>query len=83
MKLCHVQFVNTVSFGGSLQSASNRPVGDRPGQGSMDIELDERGRFISLTKLVNGKPQTRVVPMANVAAFEVIEPVQLEKLAKK
>lgn len=73
MKLCHVQFITTVSFGGSLQSASNRPVGDRPGQGAMDIELNPDTGCIYLTKSVNGRPQTRIVPMSNVAAFELLE----------
>jgi hypothetical protein len=78
MKLDNVQFVNTVSFGGQLQSASIRAVGDRPGQGGMTIEIDEKMRFIALTKSVNGITKTRLVPMTNVASFECIieEPVK-------
>ena len=73
MRIKQVQFINTVSFGGQLQSASIHAVGDRPGQGGMEIEMDEKMRFISLTKLLNGNPSTRLVPMTNVAAFEPLE----------
>ena len=73
MKIDNVQFINTVSFGGQLQSASIRAVGDRPGQGGMLIEMDNEMRFMSLTKSVNGATKTRLVPMTNVASFEVIE----------
>jgi hypothetical protein len=77
MKLDNVQFVNTVSFGGQLQSASTRAVGDRPGQGGMAIELDEKMRFVALTKSVNGVQKTRLVPMSNIASFEpIIEDVK-------
>lgn len=72
MNLNSVQFKHTVSFGGMLQSCSTKAVGDRPGQGGMLIELSEDGQFISLTKNINGKPQTRIVPMTNVASFEPI-----------
>lgn len=72
MKIDNVQFVNTVSFGGQLQSASIRAVGDRPGQGGMEIELDEKMRFVALTKSVNGMPRTKLVPMTNIASFEPI-----------
>lgn len=71
MKIKHVQFINVVSFGGQLQSASNKPVGDRPGQGGMDIELSEHG--VKLSKSINGVPTTRHVPLSNVAAMEFIE----------
>lgn len=72
MKIDNVQFVNTVSFGGQLQSASSKPVGDRPGQGAMTIELDDEMRFVALTKHVNGLKKTRLVPMTNIASFEAI-----------
>ena len=83
MKIDNVQFINTVSFGGQLQSASIRAVGDRPGQGGMLIELDEKMRFMALTKDVNGQPRTRLVPMSNIASFEPIvedaKPVEAKK----
>lgn len=71
MKLKSVQFISVVSFGGQLQSASNKPVGDRPGQGGMDIELGEYG--VKLSKTINGIPSVRHVPLANVASMEFIE----------
>lgn len=71
MKLKYVQFVNVVSFGGQLQSASNKPVGDRPGQGGIDLELTEHG--VRLTKNLNGVSITRFVPLSNVAAMEFID----------
>ncbi len=76
MKLTYVQFINPVSFGGQLQSASNKPVGDRPGQGAMAIELGsfEGARCVALTKTINGVPTTRMVPLTNVAMFEPAEP---------
>lgn len=83
MKLTYVQFVHVVFFGGQLQSASNKPVGDRPGQGAMDIELDDKMRFVALTKNVNGKPATKLVPMSNIAAFDVAEGETEVKAVKK
>lgn len=71
MKLKMVQFVNVVSFGGQLQSATNTVVGDRPGQVAADLELDEKMRFITMTRAVNGVLQTKQVPMSNVACFEL------------
>lgn len=81
MKLKHVQFINTVSFGGQLQSASDRPVGDRPGQGGFDLEL---GKFdgvtgVKMTKDINGKPSVRLVPLSNVACYEPVGPVTNSK----
>jgi hypothetical protein len=73
MKLKTVQFVNPVSFGGTLVSASMNPVGDRPGQIGTIIEADEKMRFVALTRVVNGIQQTKVVPMTNIAAFEPLE----------
>jgi hypothetical protein len=84
MKIDNVQFINTVSFGGQLQSASIRAVGDRPGQGGMEIELDEKMRFMALTKFVNGQTRTRLVPMSNIASFEpIVEEKPVEVKAKK
>jgi hypothetical protein len=83
MKLDNVQFVNTVSFGGQLQSASIRAVGDRPGQGGMTIEIDEKMRFVALTKAVNGIMKTRLVPMSNIASFEPIIEVETKKVGGK
>jgi len=71
MKLRYVQFVNVVSFGGQLQSASNKPVGDRPGQGGVEIELSEHG--VKLTKQMNGVAITRHVPLSNVASMEFVD----------
>lgn len=71
MRLRYVQFINVVSFGGQLQSASNKPVGDRPGQGGMEIELGEHG--VKLSRSINGIPTVRHVPLSNVAAMEFIE----------
>lgn len=84
MKLSYVQFIHPVSFGGQLQSASNRAVGDRPGQGNMEIELGvlEGVSCISLSKLVNGVPATRLVPLSNVAMFEAAE-VEVSKAPAK
>lgn len=79
MKLTRVQFVHTVSFGGMLQSAGNNPVGNRPGEGNTEIELDEKMRFVALTKVVNGKDKTILVPMSNVASFEAAEVVEAPK----
>lgn len=73
MKLKHAQFVSTVSFGGQLQSISVNVVGDRPGQTGAVIELDEKMRFVSITKLMNGQSVTRVVPMSNIACYEALE----------
>lgn len=83
MKIDNVQFVNTVSFGGQLQSASTRAVGDRPGQGAMIIELDEEMRFVALTKTVNGNKKTRLVPMTNIASFEPVIEEAKPAAAKK
>lgn len=76
MKLKHVQFRDTVSFGGMLQSVSNDVVGDRPGQTPAHIEYDPESQFVAVTKTVNGKLTTKLVPMSNVAAFEVLEEVK-------
>lgn len=73
MKLKHVQFRDTVSFGGMLQSVSTTVVGDRPGQTPALIEFDPESDFIAVTKTVNGTLTTKLVPMSNVAAFEVLE----------
>lgn len=73
MRLKSCQFVSVVSFGGQLQSCSTTAVGDRPGQSGAELELDEKMRFIAITKLVNGKTQTKLVPMSNVASFEMAE----------
>ncbi len=82
MLLKKVNFVHVVSFGGQLQSASCNPVGDRPGQGGMKIELDEKWRFIALTKVVNGKSVTHIVPMTNVSGFETLEEVVVPAVKK-
>lgn len=73
MRLKHVQFKTTVSFGGQLQSASINPVGDRPGQSGCEIDLDEKTQTISIAKVMNGKHTIRHVPMSNVAAYEILE----------
>jgi len=85
MKLSYVQFIHPVSFGGQLQSASNRAVGDRPGQGGMEIELGtvEGVQCVALSKSVNGKPATRLVPMTNIAAFDAAEVEAPKAVAKK
>lgn len=79
MLLKSVQFVNVVSFGGQLQSVSTTPVGDRPGQIGNKIELDEKWRFIAITKSLNGIMTTKIVPMTNVACFEALEPAAVKK----
>lgn len=71
-KLKSVQFVSVVSFGGQLQSAGLGVVGDRPGQVPMQIEGDLEAGYITLTKVVNGQLQSRLVPMSNVASFELL-----------
>jgi len=76
MKLKFVQFRNNVSFGGQLQSASISPVGDRPGQGGMEIDLDEKANIVRLRKPVNGIMEERFVPMSNIASFQ---PLPVEK----
>jgi hypothetical protein len=73
MKLKHVQFVNVVQFGGSLQSLSVQPVGDQPGQTENEIEFDEKMRFVRLARRVNGRHAVKFVPVANVASFEPAE----------
>lgn len=73
MKLTKVQFANNVSFGGMLQSASTEPVGDRPGEGAMSIDYDEKLALVSLTKKVNGVLKTKLVPLSNVVAFEIAD----------
>lgn len=83
MKIKSVQFRDPVSFGGLLQSASTNVVGDRPGATPMQIELDDAGRFFELSKAVNGKPSTRVVPMENVASFEPMDEPAAKPVAKK
>ena len=82
MLLKKVNFLHVVSFGGQLQSASCNPVGDRPGQARMKIELDEKWRFIALTKVVNGQTVTHIVPMTNFSGFEaeeVVAPAPVKK----
>lgn len=81
-KLSLVQFVNVVSFGGQLQSASLRPVGDRPGQGTMEILADLDKGLVYLTKNVNGRPVTKLVPMSNIASFELLEAPKAESSKK-
>lgn len=76
IKLNSVQFVNTVSFGGSLQSLSVNPVGDRPGALPNEISFDPESNLIEIKRIVNGVPQKRYVPMSNVASFE---PAPVEK----
>jgi len=78
MKLKHVQFVNVVQFGGSLQSLSVKPVGDQPGQGENEIEVDEKMRFVRLGRRVNGIPAVKFVPMSNVASFEPEDEAQMQ-----
>jgi len=76
MKVTHVDFIAVVSLGGSLKSASNKVVGDRPGQTPMEISVDEDMKFIRLVKTVNGKEKVKYVPMTNVSGFEVEEPAK-------
>jgi hypothetical protein len=50
----------------------------------MEIELDEKMRFMALTKFVNGQTRTRLVPMSNIASFEpIVEEKPVEVKAKK
>lgn len=73
MKVVHVDFIAVVSLGGSLKSASNRVVGDRPGQTPMEISVDEEMKFVRLVKQVNGKEKVKYVPMTNVSGLEIEE----------
>lgn len=78
-----VQFVNTVSFGGQKQSLNRAIVGDRPGQTSADIEIDEKHRFISLKRKVSGVEEEVIVPMTNVASFMPFSDAEMKKLQEK
>lgn len=84
MKLAQVDFIAVVSFGGSIKSArAGSVVGDRPGQVPVDIELTEDLCFVKLTKRVNNKMLSKMVPMTNVACFEYPEKVEEKKEQKK
>lgn len=75
-----VQFINTVSFGGQKQSLNRAIVGDRPGQTSADIEIDDKQRFISLRRKVSGVEEEVIVPMTNVASFMPFSDAEMKKL---
>lgn len=73
MKIKTVQFCTPVNFGGTLVSASCKPVGDRIGESGTVIELSDDKCFISLSKNVNGIPTTKWVPLTNVACYELLD----------
>ena len=74
MKLRLAHFIKPVSFGGMLSSASRVVVGDKIGQEPMEIELDEKQRFVTLTKKVNGVLDNCIVPIQNISAFFYLTP---------
>lgn len=83
MIILKVDFANVVNFCGAIRSAtSNTVVGDRPGQVPTTIELDEKMRFIRLSRLSNGREAVKYVPMSNVTGFEVDESVPAVKPAQ-
>lgn len=72
MKLKNVYFINPVSCGGQITSASSGTVvGDRPGQHPFEIDLEESGGFpcVKLSRIVQGKMSNVHVPLTNVAGF--------------
>lgn len=70
-----VQFINVVSFGGQIKSASavspSNP--ERAGSTPFEIELDEASGIFKVTKTLSGVVKSKYVPMTNVASFEVDE----------
>lgn len=88
MNVIRVDFINVVNFLGAIKSASSKTVvGDRPGQTPTDIDIDEKMRFIRLSRTHNEKPYVKYVPMSNVSGFEVEEeiakPAEVKKEVKK
>ncbi len=83
MRVSEVQFINVVSFAGQIKSCNGRVVGDRPGQVPTEIEVDEKMRFFKLSRIIDGKPRVKYVPMSNVSGFEVVEEVEAPKVAPK
>lgn len=74
MNVIRVDFINVVNFLGAIKSASSKTVvGDRPGQTPTEIDLDEKMRFIRLSRTHNEKPYVKYVPMSNVSGFEIEE----------
>ena len=49
----------------------------------VNIDLDEKMRFVRLSKTTNGKEVVKFVPMSNVSGFEVIEEPVAKPVAKK
>lgn len=82
MKLKNVHFIHPVSCGGQITSASSGAVvGDRPGQTPFDIEMVETGGFptVKLSRTVQGKPMSVVVPITNVAGFVLLDQAPAKK----
>lgn len=80
-----IQFINSVSFGGQLQSASSVSPSnpERAGATPFDLELDEGSGIFRVTKRAAGITKSKYVPMTNVAAFEVDERPVEKAAAKK
>lgn len=84
MKLARVDFINVVNFCGAIRSASSLSVsGERPGMTPIDIVLDEKMRFVRLSKTTNGKEVVKFVPVSNVSGFEVVDEEPAKPAAKK
>ena len=75
-----VSFVNPVSFGGQIKSASSTSPSnpERAGSTPFDIELDEASGIFKVAKNASGIVKVKYVPMQNVACFEVLEEAKPE-----
>ena len=83
MKLASVQFIHVVGFfGQQIHGASDKSVGDRPGQPAFEIEIVQADLpCVKLSKkdVSTGKLRTCYVPLTNVASFVVKdEPSQVQ-----
>lgn len=80
-KVLKVEFINPVSLGGQIKSASTvSPANpDRPGSTPFTIELDEAATMFQITKKEAHRTVVKYVPMSNVSGFEVIPEAKKEE----
>ena len=85
MKVLNVSFINVVAHGGGIKSASSTSAAnpERPGSSPFDIEFDPDSNLFKITRSLNGKSVSKLVPLSNVACFEIVEEVKPASEVKK
>lgn len=86
MNLLRVDFINNVSFGGQIRSASSTSPQhpDRPGSGKFKLRLVEVSGIpcVEIVGVEAGREKVKNVPFTNVSTFEVAPPEEKKEEKK-